>query len=116
MTKLTEIVVHESPKMAFERRLVALEAIAQLCRIPGTFHSFNVKKKLKLCCSTGLVTELYLNYDCDCHASDLFELLIKQLSKNVNPASGIFATHLLSLETLLVVVDSIDYPVGLRPP
>ena len=115
-----EIVVHESPKMAFERRLVALEAIAQLCRIPGTFHSFNVKKKslkkLKLCCSTGLVTELYLNYDCDCHASDLFELLIKQLSKNVNPASGIFATHLLSLETLLVVVDSIDYPVGLRPP
>ena len=40
-----EIVVHESPKMAFERRLVALEAIAQLCRIPGTFHSFNVKKK-----------------------------------------------------------------------
>ena len=70
-----EIVVHESPKMAFERRLVALEAIAQLCRIPGTFHSFNVKKKslkkLKLCCSTGLVTELYLNYDCDCHASDL---------------------------------------------
>ena len=84
-----EIVVHESPKMAFERRLVALEAIAQLSRIPGTFHSFNVKKKLKLCCSTGLVTELYLNYDCDCHASDLFELLIKQLSKNVNPASGI---------------------------
>ena len=61
-----------------------------------------------MCCSTGLVTELYLNYDCDCHASDLFELLIKQLSKNVNPASGIFATHLLSLETLLVVVDSIE--------
>ena len=34
--------------MAFERRLVALEAIAQLCRIPGTFHSFNVKKKTKI--------------------------------------------------------------------
>ena len=48
MTKLIEIVVHESPKMAFERRLVALEAIAQLSRIPGTFHSFNVKKKTKI--------------------------------------------------------------------
>jgi hypothetical protein len=28
-------VAHESPKVAYERRLVALEAISQLCRIPG---------------------------------------------------------------------------------
>lgn len=33
--KLTEIVAHESPKVAYERRLIALEAISQLCRIPG---------------------------------------------------------------------------------
>ena len=33
--KLMEIVAHESPKIAYERRLVALEAMAQLCRIPG---------------------------------------------------------------------------------
>jgi golgi-specific brefeldin A-resistance guanine nucleotide exchange factor 1 len=43
VTKLMEIVVHESPKMAFERRLVALEAIAQLCRIPGIFYAFTLK-------------------------------------------------------------------------
>ena len=51
---------------------------------------------------------MYLNYDCDCNASDLYEELIRQLAKNVNPVSGIFATHLLSLETLLIVVDSIE--------
>ena len=33
--KLMDIVAHESPKVAYERRLVALEAMAQLCRIPG---------------------------------------------------------------------------------
>lgn len=54
------------------------------------------------------MTELYLNYDCDCHAPDLFENLIQQLAKNVQPVSGIFATHLLSLETLLIVVDAIE--------
>jgi brefeldin A-resistance guanine nucleotide exchange factor 1 len=35
LLKLMEIVAHESPKVAYERRLVALEAISQLCRIPG---------------------------------------------------------------------------------
>ena len=35
LLKLMEIVAHESPKVAYERRLVALEAMAQLCRIPG---------------------------------------------------------------------------------
>lgn len=35
LLKLMEIVAHESPKVAYERRLVALEAIAQLCRTPG---------------------------------------------------------------------------------
>ena len=35
LLKLIEIVAHESPKVAYERRLVALEAISQLCRIPG---------------------------------------------------------------------------------
>ena len=33
--KLMDIVSHEPPKVAYERRLVALEAMAQLCRIPG---------------------------------------------------------------------------------
>ena len=56
------------------------------------------------------MTELYLNYDCDCHTSDLFQELIKHLSKNVSPvaAGGIYTIHLLSLEALLIVVDSIE--------
>ena len=36
LLKLMEIVAHESPKVAYERRLIALEAVSQLCRIPGT--------------------------------------------------------------------------------
>lgn len=64
---------------------------------------------LYLLITIGLVTELYLNYDCDCHTSDLFEDMIKHLSKNVSPvAGGIYTLHLLSLETLLIVVDSIE--------
>ena len=35
LTKLMEVVVHESPRITFERRLIVLEAIAQLFRIPG---------------------------------------------------------------------------------
>lgn len=54
------------------------------------------------------MTELYLNYDCDCNTSDLFEDLMKQLSKNACPVSGIYATHLLSLEIILIVVDSVE--------
>lgn len=50
-----------------------------------------------------------MNYDCDCHASDLFQDLIKYLAKNVSPvAGGIYTIHLLSLEALLVVTDSIE--------
>ena len=44
--KLLEIVVHESPKMAFERRLIALEAITQLCRIPGNQKIYKYKLKI----------------------------------------------------------------------
>ena len=90
MTKLLEIIGQEPAKVAFESRVVALEAIAQLLRIPG------------------LATELFLNYDCDCHASNLFEELVKQLSKNVFPVTGIYATHMLSLQNLLIVIDCIE--------
>ena len=45
--KLMDIVAHESPKVAYERRLVALEAISQLCRIPGNCDT-NVVELFKL--------------------------------------------------------------------
>lgn len=53
----------ESPRISYEIREIALESIVQLWRIPG------------------LVTELYLNYDCDLYCSNLFEDLTKLLSK-----------------------------------
>ncbi|PVD38476.1 hypothetical protein C0Q70_01091 [Pomacea canaliculata] len=90
LTRLSEIVVSESPKILYDQREIALESIVQLWRIPG------------------LVTELYLNYDCDLYCSNLFEDLTKLLSKNAFPVSGLFTTHLLSLDALLTVVDSID--------
>lgn len=90
LTRLSEIVVSESPKVTYDQREIALESIVQLWRIPG------------------LVTELYLNYDCDLYCSNLFEELTKLLSKNAFPVSGLFTTHLLSLDALLTVVDSIE--------
>ncbi|XP_069123729.1 Golgi-specific brefeldin A-resistance guanine nucleotide exchange factor 1-like isoform X1 [Argopecten irradians] len=90
LTKLTDIIISESPRISFEIREIALESIVQLWRIPG------------------LVTELYLNYDCDLYCSNLFEDLTKLLSKNAFPVQGLFSTHLLSLDALLTVVDSIE--------
>jgi len=63
LTKLSEIITSDHPRITYEVRELALEAIVQLWRIPG------------------LVTELYLNYDCDLYCSNLFEDLTKLLSK-----------------------------------
>lgn len=88
--KLMDIIVSESPRVSYEQREIALESIVQLLRIPG------------------FVTELYLNYDCDLYCSSLFEDLMKLLSKNAFPVSGLYSTHLLSLDALLAVIDSVE--------
>lgn len=90
LTKLSDIIVSEAPRISYEMREIALEAVVHLWRIPG------------------LVTELFLNYDCDLFCSNLFEDLTKLLSKNAFPVSGLFTTHLLSLDALLTVVDTIE--------
>ncbi|KAI0212076.1 Golgi-specific brefeldin A-resistance guanine nucleotide exchange factor 1 [Lamellibrachia satsuma] len=90
LNKLIDIIVSDSPRISYEQREIALDSIVQLLRIPG------------------LVTELYLNYDCDLYSSSLFEDLMKLLSKNAFPVSGLFTTHLLSLDALLAVIDSIE--------
>ncbi|XP_064640698.1 Golgi-specific brefeldin A-resistance guanine nucleotide exchange factor 1-like [Lineus longissimus] len=90
LTKLMDIIISESPRISYEQREIALESVVQLWRIPG------------------LVTELYLNYDCDIYCSNLFEDLTKLLSKNAFPVSGLYTTHLLSLDSLLTVIDSIE--------
>ncbi|XP_022240117.1 Golgi-specific brefeldin A-resistance guanine nucleotide exchange factor 1-like isoform X2 [Limulus polyphemus] len=90
LSRLMEIIVSESAKIFYEQRALALDSVVQLWRIPG------------------LVTELYLNYDCDLYCSNLFEDLTKLLSKNAFPVSGLYSTHLLSLDALLTVIDSIE--------
>lgn len=91
LTKLTEIIVSDSPKITYEHKEISLDNIVQLWRIPG------------------LVTELYINYDCDFYCSNLFEDLTKLLAKNAFPVtSGVYHTHLLSLDALLTIVESIE--------
>ena len=63
LTRLSEIITTDNPRITYEVRELALESIVQLWRIPG------------------LVTELYLNYDCDLYCTNLFEDLTKLLSK-----------------------------------
>lgn len=58
-----DIVVSESMRVTYDIKEIALQGLVQLWRIPG------------------LVTELYLNYDCDVHCSNLFEDITKLLSK-----------------------------------
>ncbi len=70
LKKLTDIITSENPKMPYEMKEMALEAIVQLWRIPS------------------LVTELYINYDCDFYCSNLFEDLTKLLSKVSDSNSG----------------------------
>ncbi|KAK6628289.1 hypothetical protein RUM43_002101 [Polyplax serrata] len=90
LTKLTEMIVSDSPKISYDLKEIALESVVQLWRIPG------------------LVTELYLNYDCDLYCPNLFEDLTKLLSKNAFPIEDVYNTHLLSLAALLTIIDSIE--------
>uniref|UniRef100_S4RTD5 Golgi brefeldin A resistant guanine nucleotide exchange factor 1 n=1 Tax=Petromyzon marinus TaxID=7757 RepID=S4RTD5_PETMA len=91
LKKLMDVITSESPRLPYEMKEMALEAVVQLWRIPG------------------LVTELYINYDCDFYCSNLFEELTKLLSKNAFPITGqLYTTHLLSLEALLTVINSIE--------
>ncbi|XP_044276109.1 Golgi-specific brefeldin A-resistance guanine nucleotide exchange factor 1 isoform X3 [Varanus komodoensis] len=89
--KLMDIITVENPKVPYERKEMALEAIVQLWRIPS------------------FATELYINYDCHYYCANLLEDLTKLLSKNAFPVSGqLYTTHLLSLEALLTVINGIE--------
>lgn len=91
LTKLMEIITSDNPKVTYEHKEISLDNILQLWRIPG------------------LVTELYINYDCDFYCSNLFEELTKLLAKNAFPVTtSVYHTHLLSLDALLTIVESIE--------
>uniref|UniRef100_A0A2R5LB52 Putative pattern-formation protein/guanine nucleotide exchange factor n=1 Tax=Ornithodoros turicata TaxID=34597 RepID=A0A2R5LB52_9ACAR len=88
LTKLMELVVTEP--ITYIHKELAVDAIVHLWRIPG------------------LVTELYLNYDCDLFCSNVYEDLTKVLSTNPYPMADLCSVHLLCLDALLAVVDSIE--------
>jgi brefeldin A-resistance guanine nucleotide exchange factor 1 len=90
LLRLCDIITSDSLKITYDHREIALDLIVQLWRIPG------------------LVTELYLNYDCDLYCSNLFDDTTKLLSKNAFPVSGLYTIHLLSLDALLTVIDGIE--------
>eukprot|EP01135_Chromosphaera_perkinsii_P011177 Nk52_evm4s2356 gene=Nk52_evmTU4s2356 len=84
--------IHEEHHMTtFDHQIVALETIVQFCHIPS------------------FVVELFLNYDCDVNCSNMFDNLMKFLSKNSFPTTGmLYTTHLLALDALLAVIDNIE--------
>ncbi|KAK7082263.1 G-box binding factor [Halocaridina rubra] len=90
LNKLTDIITSEAPNVTYAHKELALETVVQLWRIPG------------------FITELFLNYDCDLYASNLFEDLTKVLSKNAFPVQGLYSTNLLSLEALFTVIETIE--------
>lgn len=75
-----------------EQREVALESLLEFCQEPA------------------LMQDLYLNYDCDVHCSNLFEMICATLSKMASPQDEtvpINALNRLALEGILHVIDSI---------
>lgn len=84
-----EIITVENPKMPYEMKEMALEAIVQLWHIPS------------------FVTELYINYDCDYYCSNLFEDLTKLLSKVLTIIIGLKKEG--SVKENSLVVESIRY-------
>lgn len=82
-------------EMDFEQHSVehkegALDTLLQLCRVPS------------------FLIDLYLNFDCNLHCSNLFEKLVAFLSQNAFPEDRVLATHLNALDSLLSVVQEIS--------
>lgn len=92
LKKLQAIVLSEKnhTNSGTEQKEMALESLVQLWRIPG------------------LVTEMYLNFDCDLYCGNVFEDLTKLLVENSFPTLGGHTASLLSLDALLVVIETIE--------
>lgn len=54
--------------------------------------------------------DLYLNCDCNLYSADVYDPLVKFLSRNAFPdEKGLLTTHLVSLDALLAVVSEINH-------
>ncbi|KAL2742703.1 Golgi-specific brefeldin A-resistance guanine nucleotide exchange factor 1 isoform X1 [Vespula maculifrons] len=89
--KLTEIVSSDSNRISYEQRELALEAIVRLWRIPG------------------LPAELYLNYDCGLYSTNLYEELMKLLSKNASALMGnMHSMQFISLDAIFMLISGME--------
>ena len=91
--------IHLAESSLPETREMALESLVEFCREPQ------------------LMVDIYTNYDCDMQCTNLFEDMVKFLSKNTFPLSGsLNALNLLSLEGLLAIVRSLAEACHVRRP
>lgn len=91
ISKLMEIVSSDSNRISYEQRELALEAIVQLWRIPG------------------LPAELYLNYDCGLYSTNLYEELMKLLSKNASALMGNMQyMQFVSLDAIFTLISGME--------
>ncbi|CAG5085057.1 Oidioi.mRNA.OKI2018_I69.PAR.g10801.t2.cds [Oikopleura dioica] len=92
LKRMLEIVKDtKNPNYSYELREVILDSLVQFFHLPG------------------MATELYLNYDCDSHCSNLYEDTMKLLSKQAFTSGNIMlSTNLISLDGLCALVDSIE--------
>ncbi|CAH8642739.1 unnamed protein product [Dicrocoelium dendriticum] len=97
LQRLAAICSPDNDATSYERREVALDSVVRLFLVPG------------------LATELYVNYDCDPYCSNLFEEITKMLAKNAYPVDRLMGTHLLSLDALLAVLNTIGVQSSSRP-
>ncbi|TNN16797.1 Golgi-specific brefeldin A-resistance guanine nucleotide exchange factor 1 [Schistosoma japonicum] len=94
LQRLTAISSSDNELTGYERREIALDSVVRLFLVPG------------------LATELYVNYDCDPYCSNLFEDITKMLAKNAFPVECLMGTHLLALDALLTVLNTIEIQCG----
>lgn len=91
ISKLMEIVSSDSNRISYDQRELALEAIIRLWRIPG------------------LPAELYLNYDCGLYSTNLYEELMKLLSKNASALMGnMHNMQFISLDAIFILITGME--------
>jgi len=82
--------IYKSPKqVSFEKQELALEHLVQFFYQPN------------------FITELYANYDCNSHGTNIFEQLSTFLYKTSFPINGVmYSVQQLALESLLAIVET----------
>lgn len=91
LTRVIKIIVSESHAISMEHKECALHFIVKLWRIPD------------------LLSEMYYNFDHDPYCQNLFEDLVRLLSKSSFPVDGrVTRINLLCIDALMVAVSGVE--------